>query len=63
MSYIKDPNEISKQSFKIIQDKINQIIPGYQFNSQIEEKIIKRAIHTTADFDYLKNLKFTHKVI
>lgn len=29
----------------------------------LQEAVIKRAIHTTADFDYLKNLKFTHHVL
>lgn len=41
----------------MIQDEIDKIDPDYQFKSPIEEAIIKRAIHTTADFDYLKNLK------
>lgn len=56
--YITIPNKITDKSFEMIQDEIDQIDPNFQFNSPIEEAIIKRAIHTTADFDYLKNLKF-----
>lgn len=61
--YITVPHEITDKSFQMIQDEIDQIAPGYQFASPLQEAVIKRAIHTTADFDYLANLKFTHDVL
>ncbi|MFD1123901.1 cobalt-precorrin-8 methylmutase [Lentilactobacillus raoultii] len=61
--YITIPNQITDKSFEMIQEEIDKIDPTYQFNSPIEEAIIKRAIHTTADFDYLNTLRFTHNVI
>lgn len=63
MNYMKDPKGIEVESFVIIQDTIDEINPDYQFNNKMEEMIIKRAIHTSADFDYLENLQFTHDVI
>ncbi|AYM02453.1 cobalt-precorrin-8 methylmutase [Levilactobacillus yiduensis] len=61
--YITVPNQITDKSFQMIQDEIDKIAPGYTFDSPVQEAIIKRAIHTTADFDYLQNLKFSHEVI
>jgi precorrin-8X/cobalt-precorrin-8 methylmutase len=61
--YITVPHQITDRSFQIIQEEIDQIDPDYQFASPLQEAVIKRAIHTTADFDYLKNLKFTHNVL
>lgn len=63
MSYIKNPMEIESKSFEIIQGIIDEISPGYQFRNDIEEKIIKRCIHTTADFDYLDILKISDTAI
>ncbi|MFR1318075.1 MAG: precorrin-8X methylmutase, partial [Peptostreptococcus anaerobius] len=57
MEYIKDPSLIENKSFEIIQGIIDETRPDYRFRSKIEEMIIKRAIHTTADFDYLDILK------
>ncbi|EHL19524.1 hypothetical protein HMPREF9628_00245 [Peptoanaerobacter stomatis] len=59
MNYIKDPKAIEKKSFEIISDIIENEHKGYKFNSEFEEKIIKRCIHTSADFDYLYNLKIS----
>ncbi len=59
MEYIKNPMKIEDRSFEIIQSIIDEIRPNYKFKSEIEEKIIKRAIHTTADFDYLDILKIS----
>lgn len=59
MEYIKNPMKIEDKSFEIIQGIIDEIRPDYEFKSEIEEKIIKRAIHTTADFDYLDILKIS----
>lgn len=59
MEYIKNPNSIEEKSFIIIQEIIDEIRPEYRFKNEVEEKIIKRAIHTTADFDYLDILKIS----
>jgi len=63
MDYIKNPALIEKNSFEIIQSIIDEIKPGYQFKNELEEKIIKRAIHTTADFDYLDILKISEHAV
>lgn len=63
MSYIKNPMEIETKSFEIIQGIIDEISPGYVFKNEIEEKIIKRAIHTTADFEYLDILKISDTAV
>lgn len=59
MDYIKNPGSIESRSFEIIQEEIDRIRPGYKFRSEIDELIIKRAIHTTADFEYLDILKIS----
>lgn len=61
--YITVPNQITQKSFEIIQAEIDKIDPNYTFKSPVEEQIIKRAIHTTADFDYMHSLRFTHDAI
>lgn len=63
VDYIRNPQLIETESFKIIQGIIDQEFPDYVFTSPKEEKIIKRVIHTSADFDYLKNLVFSNDVI
>lgn len=63
MTYIKNPSSIEEKSFKIIQSMIDQEHPGYEFHNDMEEAIIKRAIHTTGDFDYLYTMKFENQVI
>lgn len=57
VDYIKIPHKITHRSFELIQEEINQIAPGYCFESSLQEEIIKRVIHTSADFDYLDHLK------
>ena len=59
MDYIKNPMLIESKSFEIIQSIIDKEYPGYAFKNEIEEKIIKRCIHTSADFDYLDILKIS----
>lgn len=59
MEYIKNPNTIETESFKIIQSIMDTDYPDYTFKSEFEEAIIKRCIHTSADFEYLKNLKIS----
>ncbi|MGM0216209.1 cobalt-precorrin-8 methylmutase [Enterococcus sp. AZ109] len=63
MEYIKNPQKIETESFEIIQGIIDRDFPAYHFSSPKVEKIIKRVIHTSADFDYLQNLTFTHDVV
>ena len=48
------PSEIEKRSFEIIAEELGdkQLIPG-------TESIVKRCIHTSADFDYADNLCFS----
>ncbi|EPY2302784.1 precorrin-8X methylmutase [Clostridium sporogenes] len=48
--YIKKPMDIEKRSFQIIEEEMGQ----HSFSEE-ELKIVKRVIHTTADFEY-KNL-------
>lgn len=47
------PQEIEDESMRIIQSKLNGIK-----RSKEELAVIKRAIHTTGDFDYALNLRF-----
>lgn len=47
MDYIKIPKEIEKRSFEIIGEEMG----GHSFSPR-ELSIIKRVIHTTADFEY-----------
>lgn len=63
MEYIKDPKMIEVKSFEIIQGIIDDIRPGYKFKNEIEEKIIKRCIHTSADFEYLDILKISDDAV
>ena len=54
------PMDIEKRSFAIITaelgEKNKQLIPG-------TERIVKRCIHTSADFDYADNLYFSEGVV
>ena len=63
MEYVKDPKMIEVKSFEIIQSIIDDIRPGYKFKNEIEEKIIKRCIHTSADFEYLDILKISDTAV
>lgn len=63
MEYIKNPMMIETKSFEIIQGIIDEIRPEYKFENELEEKIIKRAIHTTADFEYLDILKISESAV
>lgn len=54
MFEIINPKEIEKRSFEIITEILgNRVFPPEQ------EPVIKRVIHTTADFDYADNLAFS----
>ena len=52
------PLEIEKRSFEIITEELGDtpLIPG-------TELIVKRCIHTSADFDYAKNLCFSEGAV
>ena len=52
------PAEIEKRSFEIITEELGDtiLIPG-------TEPIVKRCIHTSADFDYVDNLVFSDHVV
>ncbi|MGM0379468.1 MAG: precorrin-8X methylmutase [Bacillota bacterium] len=60
MEYIKMPNKIEKSSFEIISDELDEL--NIKLNDK-EASIIKRVIHTTADFEYAKILKFSDNAI
>jgi precorrin-8X/cobalt-precorrin-8 methylmutase len=51
MDYMKDPMGIEKRSFEIIESEMGE----HNF-SKSELSIVKRVIHTTADFEYMKLL-------
>lgn len=53
-----EPNNIEKRSFEIIQE----ILGDVKLDPE-EEPIIKRVIHTSADFEYLDNLCFSENAI
>lgn len=55
MDYIKIPMDIEKKSFEIIGEEM-----GHHNFSERELQIIKRVIHTTADFEY-KDLVYIRK--
>ncbi|MDR2218780.1 MAG: cobalt-precorrin-8 methylmutase [Yokenella regensburgei] len=63
MQYIKQPQAIEAKSFDIIGEIISETRPDYQFASPLHEAIIKRVIHTTADFDWLDILWFSDDVL
>lgn len=52
------PTEIEKRSFEIITKELGDtpLVPG-------TEAIVKRCIHTSADFDYAKNLLFSEGAV
>ncbi|MGN0710951.1 MAG: precorrin-8X methylmutase [Anaerovoracaceae bacterium] len=52
------PADIEKRSFEIISGEIGDVELD-----PLQEPIIKRAIHTSADFDYLTNLVFSEGAV
>jgi len=58
MTFITNPDEIEKKSFEIITEKL----AGRQISPQ-NLNVIKRVIHTTADFDYADNLVFSGNAV
>ncbi len=59
MQYIQQPQAIEAKSFDIIGEIIREARPEYRFASPLHEAIVKRVIHTTADFDWLDILWFS----
>ena len=54
------PNEIEKRSFEIIGQELAEmgiVLPAEQ------EKITKRVIHTSADFDYAKTMRYSENAV
>lgn len=52
------PEEIERRSFEIIGQELGDIKLD-----PAEEPVIKRVIHTTADFEYVNNLKFSQGAV
>lgn len=57
MEFVK-PMEIETRSFAIIEEYLKDVVVP-----ENQRSIIKRVIHTTADFDYVKNLKFSDHAV
>lgn len=53
------PNEIECRSMEIIESEIGDT----SHLSESEKIVVKRVIHTTADFEYLHNLKFSENAV
>jgi len=54
------PSEIEKRSFEIIQEELNQ--RNIVINEE-EKAVTMRVIHTSADFDYAKTMKYSKDAI
>ncbi len=63
MSFIQQPQHIEATSFEIIDDILASDYPEHQFGCELEKKIVTRAIHTTADFDWLTIMRFSPAVL
>ncbi len=53
------PGEIEKRSMEIIESELGDV----SHLSESEKLVLKRVIHTTADFDYCRNLKFSENAV
>lgn len=60
MNYIKNPEEIEKRSFEIITEELGEEAKRF---TEEELLIIKRVIHTTADFEYKDLIEFRNNPI
>lgn len=60
MNYIKIPEEIEKRSFEIIEKELGG--KKHKFSPE-EFPIVKRVIHTSADFEYADLIEFQHGAI
>lgn len=52
------PEEIEKRSFEIIAEELGDVALD-----PVQAPVIKRVIHTTADFDYLESLRFSEGAV
>lgn len=57
-AYINNPKEIEKRSFEIITEELG----GKTFSPEIAD-IVKRVIHTTADFEYADLIEFKNNAV
>ena len=61
------PGDIEARSMAIIEKEINEMdqemVDLWNSKTDEEKKIIKRCIHTSADFDYLKNIFFSGQAV
>ncbi len=55
------PADIEKQSMAIIENELQQYDIAHL--NPVEKQILKRVIHTTADFDYVYNLLFSQNAV
>ncbi|CDL86961.1 cobalt-precorrin-8 methylmutase [Xenorhabdus cabanillasii] len=62
-NYIRQPQQIERNSFDIISRLIVELRPDYHFVDADQEAVIKRVIHTTADFDWLDILYFSPDIL
>lgn len=60
MSYIKSPGNIEKRSFEIISEELGDKINNFK---EEELPVIKRVIHTTADFEYADLIEFINNPV
>ena len=60
MSYIKAPMDIEKRSFEIIEEELGEKINNF---TEAEKPVVKRIIHTTADFEYADLLDIKNDAI
>lgn len=57
------PAEIEKRSFEIITEELQSGKYGKVLLDPKQEPVVKRVIHTSADFEYLENLCFSENVV
>jgi len=60
MSYIKVPGDIEKRSFEIIEEELGDKVKKF---SESELLIVKRIVHTSADFEYADLIEFQNNAI
>ena len=60
MSYIKVPGDIEKRSFEIIEEELGDKVKKF---SESEMLIVKRIVHTSADFEYADLIEFQNNAI
>lgn len=56
------PADIEARSMEIITEELSEMV-GFHIYPQEQLPILKRVIHTTADFSYVENLKFSPDVV